>query len=237
MNDTVDTAAPASLSDRLRKLPTAVVSDVLAAMGFHDQVVASSIRTVTGPCAIAGPALCLLGEEAVEQPKGSAAKVVFEMDRRIARGCIAVIASGGHKVGATIGGNVGLSWKLRGCAGVVCDGGIRDVQEFISIALPVFADFVGPMSNKGHWYFTAIDVPVMLPGQTGEPVHVRSGDLIHADTDGVVVVPAAVAERAVADAEIVEQIESRIKSALQLGEDREAVYARHDRFGHIKKIA
>jgi 4-hydroxy-4-methyl-2-oxoglutarate aldolase len=233
-----DSADPlTSVCERLRKLPTAVISDVLAAMGLYNQVVSSSVRAVTAPRTIAGPALCLLGKETSEPPRGDAARAAFEMDRYVKRGCIAVIATGGHKIGATIGGNVALSWQFRGCAGVVSDGGIRDLQEFMSLDLPVFASFVGPMSNKGLWYFTEIEVPITLPGQTGVNVSVNPGDLVHADADGVVIIPSAVRDQAVQDGEIVEQAEARIRSELQTGEDRETVYARHNRFAHIKKFA
>ena len=52
-----------------------------------------------------------------------------------------------------------------------------------------------------------------------------------------VIIPATVKEQAVIDGEIVEQVEGMIRSALEKGEDREAVYARNNRFGHIKKVA
>ena len=128
-----------------------------------------------------------------------------------------------------------LSWHIRGCAGVVTDGGIRDADECNQMGLPVFASFVGPMSNKALWAFHDIDVPVMLPGQRGRPVKVDPGDIVHADTDGAVMIPARYAEQVVRDAEILEQIEGRIRNDLKRGDDREAVYGRHDRFSHIKK--
>jgi regulator of RNase E activity RraA len=223
------------LCDRLKKLPTAVVSDVLSTMGLLEQVLSSTMRAVGSARAFAGPALCLLGSEGAEPgalPSGS--KPVFEIDRRVTSGCVAVIATGGHKLGAVIGGNVALSWHLRGCAGVVTDGGIRDAAECNEMGLPVFAAFVGPMSNKGLWAFREIGVPVTLPGQRGMPVAIKPGDIVHADADGVVVIPAPLAKRIVADAEILESMEGKIRADLLRGDDREAVYRRHDRFGHIK---
>jgi regulator of RNase E activity RraA len=166
------------LCDRLKRLPTAVVSDVLSTMGLLEQVLSSKMRAVGSAQAFAGPALCLLGSDGADPdtpPNGS--KPVFEIDRRVTSGCVAVIATGGHKLGAVIGGNVALSWHLRGCAGVVTDGGIRDAAEFNEMGLPVFATFVGPMSNKGLWAFREIGVPVTLPGQRGSPVTVTPGDV------------------------------------------------------------
>lgn len=228
-------ASVIQLCDRLKKVPTAVVSDVLSTMGLLGQVLSSQMKAVGSTQSFAGPALCLLGSEGAEPvalPSGS--KPVFEIDRRMTPGCVAVIATGGHKLGAVIGGNVALSWHRRGCAGVVTDGGIRDAAECNEMGLPVFATFVGPMSNKGLWAFREIDVPIALPGQRGTLVAVRPGDVVLADTDGVVIIPAALAERVVRDAEILDAMEAKIRADLLRGEDREAVYRRHDRFGHIK---
>ena len=228
-------ASVIQLCDRLKKVPTAVVSDVLSTMGLLGQVLSSQMKAVGSAQSFAGPALCLLGSDGAEPdalPSGS--KPVFEIDRRVRSGCVPVIATGGHKLGAVIGGNVALSWHRRGCAGVVTDGGIRDAAECNEMGLPVFATFVGPMSNKGLWAFREIDVPIALPGQRGTPVAVSPGDVVLADTDGVVIIPAALAERVVRDAEMLDAVEAKIRADLLRGEDREAVYRRHDRFGHIK---
>jgi 4-hydroxy-4-methyl-2-oxoglutarate aldolase len=225
------------LYGRLRLLPVAVLSDVLYAMDLPYQILASSIRPYGVSAIVAGPALCLAGREGPEAAaKSGASKPVFEMDRHVSEGCIAVIAAGGHAVGATIGGNVALSWKLRGCAAVVIDGGVRDLAEFSEFALPVFATFATPMSTKGLWGFSDVDVPVTLPGQAGVPVQVSPGDAIHADADGVIVIPADHLEQAVRDAEIFEAMEKSVQRDLRSGEDREAVYKRYDKLGHVKPV-
>jgi 4-hydroxy-4-methyl-2-oxoglutarate aldolase len=223
--------------ERLRQFPVAVLSDVLTAMGLPCQILASSIRPYGLSTVVAGPALCLAGREGPEVPaRSGASKPVFEMDRHVNEGCIVVIAGGGHRVGAIIGGNVALSWKLRGCKAVVIDGGVRDLAEFSEFALPVFASFATPMSIKGLWNFSEVSVPITLPGQTGVQVHIAPGDAIHADADGVIVIPAAHLEQAVGDAEIFESMEKSIQRDLRSGEDREAIYKRYDKLGHIKPV-
>lgn len=222
---------------RLRQLPVAVLSDVLSAMGLADQILASSIRPYGLSTVVAGPALCLAGREGPEAPvKPGASKPVFEMDRHVSEGCIVVIAAGGHRVGATIGGNVALSWKLRGCKAVVIDGGVRDLAEFSEFALPVFATFATPMSTKGLWSFSDVNVPIAMPGQTGVQVPIAPGDTIHADADGVIVIPAAHLEQAVRDAEIFESMEKSIQRDLRSGVDREVIYKRYDKLGHIRPV-
>ena len=170
--------------ERLEKLPVAVMSDVLTAMGLPDQVLDASIRPFDPTSVVAGPALCLTGREGPERPVAAGvSKPVFEMDRHVTKGCVAVIASAGHRTGAMIGGNVALSWKLRGCRGVVTDGGVRDLAGFAEYAMPVFGTFATPLATKGRWNYSAIDVPVLIPGQAGSPVRIAPGDAVHADFD------------------------------------------------------
>lgn len=227
-----------NLCERLRAIPVAVVSDVLAAMGLGNRVLSSAIRAVGPRLPIAGPALCLGGITADAKPPVTAnPHTVYETDRRVTPGCIAIIATQGQCAGAVVGGNVALSWKLRGCKAIVTDSGIRDAAEFAAIDLPVFACFVTPMSNKGLWSFATIDEAVTMPGQLGDPIRIEPGDIVHADGDGVAIIPSAHVAEAVRDAELYEAAESRIRADIERGEDREIVYARHDRAGHIKRVA
>ena len=107
-----------SLCRRLAKLPSAVISDVLAAMGLPDQVLASTIRSIAPSSRIAGLALCMKGREGAEPASLTGApKAAYEMDRRVTEGYIVVIDSGGHSMGAVAGDNIGVSLKLRGCKG------------------------------------------------------------------------------------------------------------------------
>lgn len=159
------------------------------------------------------------------------------MDRRLFPGAVVVLATGGYSESAVIGGNIALSFKLHGSVAVVTDGGARDVAEFAEIGLPLFCAFTTPLAPKGRWIYTELDETVNLPGITGSPVSIDPGDVLHGDADGIVVVPHEYLASVVADAEAVERIENTIKEELRLGEDREAVYGRNPRFGHIRKIS
>jgi 4-hydroxy-4-methyl-2-oxoglutarate aldolase len=224
------------LCARLRILPVAVTSDVLAAMGLPDQALSSRIASLDPNSRIAGPALCLKGDENRDPAPGPGeSHPVFVMDRRIFRGCVAMIATGGHQVGAVIGGNIGISWQLRGCVGIVTDGGVRDAQEFVDMGMPTFASFITPLSNKGRWSVKEVEVPIELQGQTGKVVRIEPGDLIHGDRDGIAVIPHRLAAQCVEDAELYEAVEKRIQIEVERGDDREEVYGRHDRLAHIRK--
>ena len=68
-------------------------------------------------------------------------------------------------------------------------------------------------------------------------MRIAPGDAVHADRDGVVVIPAEHLEQAIRDGEIFESMEKAIQRDLRAGEDREAIYKRYDKLGHIKPVA
>jgi 4-hydroxy-4-methyl-2-oxoglutarate aldolase len=85
---------------------------------------------------------------------------------------------------AGLGGLMSTAMKYRGFAGAVVDGGVRDTPQVSKLQFPVFSRGVVPSTTVNHFRVTGKNVAVTCAG-----VSVRPGDIIAADTDGVVVVP------------------------------------------------
>ena len=99
-------------------------------------------------------------------------------------GDILVIDNGGHAV-STFGGLATLAAKLKGVGGLIVDGGVRDREEMIEHAFPVFARHMTPLTGRTRLAVTGINEPVSCGG-----VRVRAGDVMVADGSGVVCIPA-----------------------------------------------
>jgi len=223
------------ICERLEKLDSAAVSDVFDAMGLPNQILSTDILPMNPNIKVAGPAFCIRGLTTVGSPTpAKKSNLPFEIDRAMYPGCVAVIETGGHREGAIIGGNVGLSYKNHGCRGAVIDGGVRDVVELAQIDFRTFARSISPMSSKGRWVFAQYEVPIAMPGQYANSVCINPGDVILADPEGIVVIPRNIADYVVKAAEEVVRIEQLRFNELKIGNDREEVYTRHDTCAHVK---
>lgn len=86
----------------------------------------------------------------------------------------------------TVGSNNSMVWKAEGSVGVISSGGIRDIDEVIKQKIPVYTDYDnrGRGIRPGRNELESYNKPVIVGG-----VIINPGDIIVADTDGVIVVP------------------------------------------------
>ena len=220
-----------SLTTRLEALESAVVADVLIAMGFENQVAAHNIRPLNTNWKIAGPAICAKGTDNPD----SESVPTFGLDDSVYPGGIVVIDTDNCNRGAIIGDNMVTSMVKRGAVGFIVDGGIRDYQEFIDTDTPVFCRYTAPVNAYKFWHFTAFETPITLSG-IWDDITVSPGDLIIGDADGISVIPQQYAEQVIADAEIHQATENSIKSGLLKNGDRKSITDASKRLQHVKPI-
>jgi len=113
--------------------------------------------------------------------------------------------------------------QARGARGVVCDGLIRDVKKIEQLGLPVFARGIKAVNSKGRGLVIGYNVPVDCGG-----VLVSPGDLVFADYDGVVAIPANRANEIVQMATEKAMRENRSRKDLLAGASLKDVY---DKYG------
>jgi len=134
-----------------------------------------AIRPVDIGMRMAGPAVT------VDCPPGDSTALHFAMTLCLP-GDVLVVNGSGRPV-ALFGGIMAAQANRSGVAGIVVDGGVRDVGDFRRLGFPCFARFItaqGAVKKK----MGDINVPIVCGGLTVNP-----GDLVVADEDGVVVVP------------------------------------------------
>ncbi len=93
--------------------------------------------------------------------------------------------------GAVLGEVMGRLYRRFGCTGILTNGTSRDLLQVEKLNLPVFAS--GLAVSHGYPHFIDIHVPVQIAG-----LAVRPGDLLHADSNGLVQIPFEIAEHVAA---------------------------------------
>jgi 4-hydroxy-4-methyl-2-oxoglutarate aldolase len=104
------------------------------------------------------------------------------------------------------------SYRARGAKGLIIEGGVRDVKEISEMQFPVFSRAISARGTVKA-SLGSVNVPIVCAG-----VAVNPGDVVVADMDGVVIVPAAVAQQAADASEAREANEADKRARLAKGE-------------------
>ncbi|WP_169543849.1 RraA family protein [Sneathiella aquimaris] len=196
--------------ERAKILATATLADALDDLGLPG--IMSGIQRQSGAGRIVGFARTMLEKTAAYGAfPFEDFKVGVGFDA-VSEGEVLVVAMGGVDV-STFGGLASRVLTQRKAAGVVIDGGCRDLEEICASGLTVAAKYRTPRSGKGRAKVMSMDEPVTCGG-----VDVCVGDLVIIDDTGTVVLPKERAEEVLSKAEELHARDERFMERLDAGE-------------------
>jgi regulator of RNase E activity RraA len=137
------------------------------------------------PSRFAGYALTVRLRKQENQDPKALAGMINAIDQGQPNSVYVMVVEDGADI-AGMGGLMGTAMAARNFSGAVIDGGVRDTAYLQKIGFPVFALGTVPSTSVGHYRFDGSNIPVICDG-----VPIAPGDIIVADSDGVVVVPIA----------------------------------------------
>lgn len=138
---------------------------------------------------------------------------------KISEGEVFVVDARGDTRAGTMGSILATRLHCRGAAGIVTDGAYRDSPVIAELGIPAYAAAMNAHTNKTIHHPSEIQVPVAC----GD-VAVCPGDIIVGDEEGVVVVPAQLADEVAQTAAEMEEKEVFITEKIQAGASIIGVY-------------
>jgi 2-keto-4-pentenoate hydratase/2-oxohepta-3-ene-1,7-dioic acid hydratase in catechol pathway/regulator of RNase E activity RraA len=218
---------PEELLAGLREVSTATLASLLRKRGLNGLTL-DGLRSTRPGARLAGYARTvryLPLREDLFATHGGGMNAQRRAIEEIRPGEVLVIEARGDQTAGTIGDILALRAQVRGAAGVVTDGAIRDSAALAALEIPVYHAAVHPaVLGRRHVPWEA-DVTVACAGVTIQP-----GDIVVGDADGVVVLPPAIAAGLLADAREQETEEEFIAERIAAGEHLDGLHPLGDRW-------
>jgi regulator of RNase E activity RraA len=201
----------AEICRRYRRLYTGLVADLLDGKGVRTHSLPSYIRPLKEDMIVAGPAFTCQGYPTGDVRSDDTPMLIQMLESLPPHG-VAVMNTGGDISSSHWGEIMTLSARQRGCTGAVVDGGIRDTAYILKTKFPIFVKFYMPASSVSRFELKELQVPIRI-GEVG----IIPGDFILGDVDGVVVIPGALTEEILREAEQKMLNEAEMRRALRRG--------------------
>lgn len=218
----------AELARRYRALYLPAVCDALYELDMAEQLLPTSLRSLSPTQSFVGEAFTVLGTEI--QPKVDWDEGIVRM--RPYLDVFEQLRPDSVMVSKTEEGEVGHFGELtanaakrRGCVGVVLDGNLRDVKGLREIDFPVVYRDLNPRNGIGRWEMAGRQIPLRIGDVT-----IRPGDIVFAEFEGVLVVPRADAQLVLERAEGIAGAELQVRQDIRAGATPSDSLDRH---GHI----
>jgi len=208
MTDAIPTP---ELCDRYASLYPGAITDVLDDMDYEDQTLDPGIGPLKDHMTTAGIAYPCVGRPNRSVDDEANVRNILQMLGDAPEHAVVV-----YETNATDSAQIGeLSVEClmaNGCRGAVLDGGARDLDYILQNDFPLFTRFRTPADAVPRWELLDWDTAAVVGG-----VEVAPGDVVVGDVDGVVVVPEAVAEEVLLEAEALAETEDGVREAVREG--------------------
>lgn len=210
------------LEDMCRRygaLYSGAINDVLRERNLLYQTLPHSILPLREKMVVAGVAFTIKGSKNLD--------VTDEMEQRaamlesIGRDSVVVWDTSGDNESAQWGEVMTMAARKRGCRGAVVDGGVRDTAKVLDQEFPVFVRYRTSNGMLGRFRIIGYQMPIEIGG-----VHVRPGDFVFGDIDGVLIIPREIAYEVLLRAEEISENESEIKQWVESGLSAQEVVER-----------
>ena len=220
------TDSPADLLRAVSKVSTATLSAQLRRRGFNSVTLDRLHATQPGR-KMAGFARTLryvpFREDLFARYGGTLRGGALNAQKRaveqVRPGEILVIEARGDLTAGTVGDILALRAQVRGAAGIVTDGAIRDSQALHAMDLPVYYGATHPAVLGRRHVPWEVNATIACAG-----VAVTPGDVIVGDGDGVIVIPAHLAMEVAQDAAEQELQEEFAAAMVAKGESVDGLY-------------
>lgn len=212
------------LTARLQACYSGAVFDVLRDLGHANCVLPRTILAVDPDTSVCGRVFTIRGRPDDTVDAHQSLLAWTELLTVVPKDHVA-ICQPQDDVRALMGELSAEALQSRGVRGYIVDGGSRDNGFIRRLGFPVFARFRTPRDIVAAWVPEAYGEPITI-GQ----VRIATGDWVVADIDGIVVIPAALAEETVAKVEAVMRQENLVRKAILDGVSPQEAYLRHGKF-------
>lgn len=192
-------------------LYSAVVSDALDALNIPHQVLPGLLAPLTVRETLIGRCRTTLWMDLFHPDPEPYAKELQAVDA-LEPGDVMIAAAGGSMRSGIWGELLTTAARNRGCLGAIVDGAVRDLRPMRDYNFPVYARGTCPLDSQHRQRVTDYDVPVEIGG-----VRVEPGDLVVADEDGIVFVPASAEAQVLAYARSKVEAEDHVRQAIRDG--------------------
>lgn len=171
------------------KLYSGLLCDVMDELDYRNQAMNKELRPLEADSVIAGRAKTILAVDVYHVYDNPYEKEIEALDS-IKEDEVAVVCTNQSPNNGVWGELLSTATRMRGGTGAIVDGLMRDTKKIREMGFPVFSTGYKPLDSRGRGIVIDYDCPIVAGG-----IPVKPGDVIFADFDGVVVVPAGIFEK------------------------------------------